>query len=415
MLRFLVCFIVLLLELLLGTQITPSLASSIYSIQTRVSTGYRQKINHEKRFTAFLDWTLRHSDMDRMEAVVDLGLNNEFVQNHWGFYPYQAYLTYSLTGSESKIPIYDRSRIQLGRQLLVEGFELAPLDGAQIPLYWSKTGGLHLSGGGLHSLEERQINFDSILAGVSAFETILDTQLRVGYIYKRKSSEDANLIHGAIQKDLPMLPWSPSIFLKAQGRADDNTFQQGVSELSFFPSNSLGVSMSYSSRRYPDLYPGERDFIYELFSISPTKSLRSSAYLNLNSDIRIQTSLQKFTFDSLSGKEDGYEAELSPSFHWNQFSFIPSFQYLYSYGGRLYSFGVKLIQRFAQELSLKSEASAVKLSKINGIENWAYHTRSGLEYQLNSKLFGAILMELERNQYFKIDARAVVYVSHFYY
>ena len=66
-------------------------------------------------------------------------------------------------------------------------------------------------------------------------------------------------------------------------------------------------------------------------------------------------------------------------------------------------------------ITFETEADVAHIDKINGINGWAYHDRSGFDFSPLPQLLTRALVEFESNHIFSFDARLAAYVSYFYF
>ena len=327
-------------------------------------------------------------------------------------YPIQAYVTIPLS-KPPKLLSYQESRIQVGRQLLTEGFEMAILDGVQVPYYWSPTGGFWFFAGGDHVLEDENMNLVSQLYGGSIFEEFDGVMTKVGYVEKNMTGANQTLIHGQVMRGFDV-PMAPIVLLKGQldtaslGRAN-----QAITEIQLTPTNQTTLIVDYNVRDVNQLYNGNQATIYNLFAISPVKSYDASLTWSPSWFTSIGTTFKRLTYLSQAGNELAYEADLFSIHRFRYSNFSPIVSFIYSYGLPTYDFGGKYRVDLTHTVTFETEADVAHIDKINGINGWAYHDRSGLDFSPLPQLLTRALVEFESNHIFSFDARLAAYVSYF--
>lgn len=376
--------------------------------------GWWEGINGSHVWASLIDWKLNQMDPSGVETTVDLNLNNDINQNQWGLFPIQAYVTVPLS-KPPQLLAYHQSRVQFGRQLLTEGFELAILDGVQVPYYWSPSGGVWFFAGGDHVLEDNELNFVAQIYGASVFEEFAGVMAKAGYVEKNQTGANQNLVHGQLMRGFD-LPLSPVFLLKGQlDMADLSRANQAITELQLTPSNQTALIFNYNVRDVNQLYYGNEATIYHLFAITPVKSYDASLSWSPSWNTSIGTTFKHLTYLSQAGNELAYEASLYSIHRFRYSSLSPIVSFIYSYGLPTYDFGGKYKISINNTVAFETEADVAKIDKINGINGWAYHDRSGFDFSPLPQLLAKTLLELESNSIFSFDARVALYVSYFYF
>ena len=122
---------------------------AVTTSETTISGGYYSDIAKKLHSTVYLDWEFSNIQENGLETFSMIGLQNDFYDNDWMLKPYLLYLTYPLSVGYEDRPSY-KSKIQVGRQLLTEGFEIEILDGIYLPYYLSHDLKVWLYGGVVH-------------------------------------------------------------------------------------------------------------------------------------------------------------------------------------------------------------------------------------------------------------------------
>lgn len=384
------------------------------TFRTTLSAGYLRDLQQKSHLPARLYWTLNHTADSGIETWIDLGADNAMIPERWSFFLYQAFVTVPLFEGPADAP-YRKPRIQIGRQLLTEGFELSPMDGVLIPLHFSGGSGVTLGAGALIQTDKAPASYESKTVTASAHASALGFRPEAGIIHKRRDSEGATFGHGSLSRGWESIPWSPFALARAQWNLGERSLDQAVAELATHPSDTFDWSVAGSTRQPSALAPGDQPFLYRLFSISTEECLESSAVWNPWEDARVGAEIRRMTFHSQAGFEVGSQQELWSTFDWLLGRWTPSLTHLSSYGGEVVQGGLRFERALGDHMELNAEVDSARISKVNGISGWAHHGRGGVGFRLGSRFFALVRAEVERNHLFEFDSRAVIYVSHFFY
>ena len=404
------------MTLLLLSIFSTKTAHAFFTSEFSLTEGYWQAQDRSHNVDTLFNWKLNHISPSGVETLVDMGFNDDIVQRQWSAYTYEAYVSVPLSKPLSEGLPSMRSRVQAGRQLLTEGFEMAVLDGIQIPYYLTPTLGIWIFGGATHSIDMSTLNFNSQVYGASLFKDFSSLQTRIGYVEKNRGSVNQNLVHAQVLKKWDTLNWQPALFLKGQIDTDvASKLNQGLAELSLAPTQSTAFILDYSLRDVNRLYSGESETIYRLLAISPVKSTAATLNWMPRWDLGLALTLKRLNYTSQAGEEIANQASLSSTHRWSSLSFGSSLNYLNSYKLNTYDIGANLRKNLPYKIQLVAEGDIAKINKINGISGWAYHERSGFYFSPLPQLLTKVLLELESNHVFAFDTRLAVYVSYFYF
>src|ERR1039457_3374202 len=144
-------------------------ASAVVSVSTSGTMGYYRDSNQQGHLPLYYNISYSGTHTNGAESSLDLILNNDFTQNNWSVIPSQVMIVYPLSDGFSP---WRRSRVQIGRQFFTEGFDISLLDGIQLPVYWSQSGGLWFYGGNTHVMDLQDFGSTPLVGG-SVFEEIL--------------------------------------------------------------------------------------------------------------------------------------------------------------------------------------------------------------------------------------------------
>jgi hypothetical protein len=84
-----------------------------------------------------------------------------------------------------------------------------------------------------------------------------------------------------------------------------------------------------------------------------------------------------------------------------------------TYGGELYDQGLRYTWDITDRRQFTLEYDFGWLSKVNDIQGWVQHLRSGYETQITERAKLLVSLEAERNQYFEFDVRTMAYVTNY--
>jgi hypothetical protein len=415
---------------LLASLLGPGRAWALVTFRSSASAGVYRDVFQESHAPVSLDWELTQLGSDGLETVLDLGADNSVVLDQWHFFPYQAFVTIPLEQSFEP----RRSRIQLGRQLLTEGFDFGLFDGVNAPVYWSlspsrgeapgldeQEGGFTAFAGGLRVLEDLQLGFDSRLYGASAHQRFLGTRFKAGTTLRQSVSRDVlhSYLSGELSRRWPEAPLAPSVLAMQEWQLDSWHPDQARLQAQLEPLPELGVAGTYDYRLANDLGPADSSLLYRLFAVSPERSWGASTSLRISEAIQVSARARQFSYEDAAGGEQGSEQELSCRVSLDRDrslgTLTPALTHLTSYGGALWQFGLDYERALGSLTELLVRGSLARIEKLNQISGLAYYARTSLNLRLGPKVLALGAVELERNYFFDFNARAVAYLSYFYY
>ena len=392
--------------------ISPSLFAFV-SLQSTASSGFYRDAEQESHVPAYFYWNYTQS-LGATELLLNFGVNNNVVQDYWKFYVYSATWSIPLSQGFEDAP-FRKSRIQLGRQLFSETFQLSAFDGIQVPLYWSSTGGINLAAGALESIERRKLDLDYQLYGGTIHQEFLGAQWKAGYFLNHSNTDNLHLGQASWIKTWDNIFWTPSLIFRGEMNLEKNSLEQGIGDLVFHPFESIGMDVSYFSQKRNLLAPGSGEFLYRLFSLTNQKTWNGALTWSPTREFQTEVSGKSIRYTSQSKRESAEQAGISFTWTQDRYSASTTAQYLHSYGGKILHGGGVFKHSLSRWAALRWEADAAYTQKINRINSWAYHGRSGLEFRLYPRLLVSTFAEVERNHLFDLDARAIAYVSHYLY
>ncbi len=391
-------------------------------IKNTISSGYYRDINKDSHITTFFNLHHEYLGSSRIESLIDIDINNNFILDEWKVIPNQINITIPLTNNINNVT--NNTRVIIGRQLLTESFNITILDGFLLPYYINRSWAIISYGGGTHVTEERKLSFDDSIYGTNALFRSERLTLKIGPQVKSSNtnkdgvetdhSEYYYLISTA-SLNFYDLPLTPLLFSKMEFNFDNSTIAQESYELNLSWKN-ITWGTSYTSR-YPDpIFKKKQSYLYNLIAIEKEKAISTFASISLLDDTAsIFCSAEQISFESRALKEEfGYRLTLSSDFDISLSTITQTILYIKSFGGEMYNFSLKFNHPFNDMTNIVIEGDISTYKKINGIEATAYHVRTGLDFNFTSQIKASILSELERNHLFDIDARLVGY-ARFYY
>jgi len=384
----------------------PILGQAVVSFQTTASFGYYKDIRQKPRFPFYTTLAYQGVHDQGVETSFQLLLNNDFGQNAWRFQPAYASVLIPIS---SAYP----SQVEAGRFLLTEGFDMTLLDGVQSPIYWSHTGGVFLYGGATRSLDLFDESSGAIV-GSSLFEEFYGFKLRGGWS-GRDTSVKRQSVNASLFRSFPSLPWNPNILLKQEWGMAPANFSQSLSEILFYPNDALTFSAAYSYREPRPYTELESDFIYRLFSVSPQQIQEYALTWQATQSMKWNLKTKWTAFNSGVQKDRGEHQDLSANWLISGHStFTPSVSHIKSYGGEVWNPGFRYDLSVTEKLKWIMEYFAAHIDKVNNIQGWAHHVRSGINYYLASHTTTVTWFEIERNHRFEFDGRVMAYVTQYY-
>ncbi|MBK9294993.1 MAG: hypothetical protein IPM57_11240 [Oligoflexia bacterium] len=385
------------ISILISLLCSQSLAIS--SINSTASFGYFRDEQQNAHVPLIYSFNYVGLDANGNQAYLDFFVNNDFMQSQWQVNASQASLVFPLSKKT-------KSRVQLGRQLFLEGFDLYLLDGIQLPLYWSATGGVWFYGGNLKVLDLLD-STSSTLAGLSVFEQLYNFNLRAGYTNKQFG-------FGSISKVFDDIVFSPFILTKQEYDQNSNSWSQSLNELGLSLTNDFYLTLTHSLRNPRTLSSNANNFVYYVLSQSAQEMYQAGIQYNIFTNLDLQLLSRTLRYKTGTQMESAYQQEFSLSWAINTKNILsPVLGHILGYGGELWDTGVLLKSELSEKTSLKNELSAAYLNKVNNITGWAYQVRSGINYELAYRWLSSVWVEVERNHLFIFDARILASVTYF--
>ena len=193
----------------------PNKIDALTTFQTTLSSGYYKNIEQADNITLFYNLKLNELHSTGVETFIEMDLNNHFIEDKWKVYPYQFYVTVPFNNGFDSAPFHN-SRIQIGRQLLTEGFEINILNGLVYRNYWTPDLGIVFFGGSLDTLGNNKISTTDQITGSSFFFKKWDSNFQLGPLMKKNESESRYFGNLSFMRSWNFLPLTPLLMLKGQ-------------------------------------------------------------------------------------------------------------------------------------------------------------------------------------------------------
>lgn len=379
------------------------------TFSTTGSLGVYRDDNEQSHYPMYYSFSYSGFHSNGIESRVDMIMNNDFSINEWHVMPSQAQVIVPLTQGYVSAP-YRQTRIEAGRSLFAEGFDLALLDGAKVPFYWSEKGGGTLYGGWARTLDLYE-DASSPISGLSLFQDVYGYFLKAGLSAHREGF-DQKYIDSLVFKQWDV--WlSPAAMYKLETDVVTG-FNQSLTELTLTPMDSFSVTLQHSLRNPRRVAENEDVFLYKILATSPVEVVQGAFNLEITEALDWQVILSNMRYKSGALYSNGDEQETNLQWRINsRQSLSPVFRHLKSYGGELWDSGLNYQVMMTDRTRLKLDLAAAYFNKINGIHAWAYQARNGIEFLLGPNFSTMTWVEVERNHLYAFDARVYANVTYF--
>ena len=390
------------------------------SLKTTLSAGYYRDIDQLSHTPATLGLEMDYIHDSGVEIFSEFSIDNHFVQDEWGAYPYQFYLSVPFGQTSEDRPNH-QSRIQIGRQVLNEGFIMELHDGAYLPVYIGRSFKALLYGGLIRVPEEIGDAPEDLdnghLYGGSAMLRLLSTDLKVGGYIRENEDQKIASAYATLFKEWNW-SWLPSVLLKGEISDEEETdlkeANQYLAEFQFVPADDLVLNFGYSKRNPTRLANTSKNRIYRLFSISPTTSAQFAAVWSWSDRLSFHGQVEESQYTSSATDEIAHIGELGTAVNFFNARLSASATSVVSYGGKSYGLDLKYDQVISTDSSAILSGNVSYFEKMNGKTGYAYFGSAGYEYRMRSHWVALASVNIERNYNFEFDARAMIYVSHYY-
>lgn len=386
-------------------------AQAYVSLSTSGTVGYYRDINQKAHLPIYYSLSSTSIHSNGAETSLDLILNNDISQSSWAVVPSQVLLMYPL-GVGQNTNAQKRSRLLVGRQLFIENFDIQLLDGVQLPYYWSGSGGVWIYGGQSHTMDL----LDSAampIAGISIFETLVDSRVKVGFSGRRNDLNE-KILNGSVLHNFDGIWLQPQLLYKLEWDPARSLLSQQMVDLLLNLSDDISLGLSHSVREPRRINPDQNIFLYRIFALSPEYIEEMTLNWQIDKEVGFQTLGRLMTYKAGTNDEQGHQVIASVSWliRSNQ-NLTPSVGKLHSYGGDMYDAGVLYKIRMNDKVEGQLEVASAYYEKINRILGWAHTSRAGLKFALAPRLSALTWLEIERNPLFDFDGRVKVNVTYF--
>lgn len=341
-------------------------------------------------------------------------MNNDFSQNSWSFIPTEAKVDwyFGAQNASGNRP----SHLSLGRQLLVEGFDVALLDGARLPAGWSTSGGILVYGGEIRSLDLLETAaYHTPILGVSLWEEVAGAQVRTGVSVRQEDSR-YRLAHAAFNRDFDYFWLAPNLLVKQEWRLDQFAAIQSRVDLGLTYSEGWSGRFAHALLNPRPTDPNQAEsFVYRLLAISATEVFSGDLTWDYSDSLQFSLGAQDALYDSNGLNEKGTRIDLT-----TQISLISgdllmlTLTRLSSFGGQLSDCGLRFVKNINSQRQLLLDYDVGFFNKSNGISSWVHHARSTFESRITESIKAMVGVEIERNHYFEFDARVMAYATNYF-
>lgn len=378
-------------------------AEALTTFQSSTSAGYFRDLGQNAHYPVYLSGSMRGLYSSGYQTGVDFVLNNDFAVNTWVFYPTKASVTY---GS------LQNSYLLAGRDMFAEGFDMALLDGVQSDLKFGASSGIFTYVGWLKPSDFADPNAIVPLVGATGHTNWLGVDWRLG-ASGRNEAYKTGLATGSGYSIFENLPLAPALLYKVEGSLNDGNMTQSLTDLSLSLTSAIALDLNHSYRSpRPTDYRVRDSLLYRIFSASASETAGGGVSFVPHRDYVFQINGRQVQFNSGFRNETAQEQELGADVPFTaRTRLAPTFTHIASYGGELWAGGIRFTWLISEDRLFRVEGDAGQLTKVTGTSGWIGHGRVSYELPLVQNVKGWFSTELERNQYFSFDFRAMTYVT----
>jgi len=388
-------------------------AQGFTSFESSLDMGYYRDIQ-KKAHSPFL-YRLSYLGFHEgaQESQVELSLYNDFNNNQWTPMVSKALFVYPLDHGFDDAP-FRKSRIQLGRQLLAEGFDFFFLDGVTVPYYFSKTSGFNLFLGQTQDMDLSESLIDQIY-GVSFHKSISDLIFKTS-TYSKGDMSLGNYLFTEIFLPIDSILFQPIFASKWEWDLKNNGAPQSLNMIDFNLSENTMMYLQHSFRNPRSIKSEKINLsIFNNFSKSFSENQEIGLRKELNTEMQIQGMIRKLRFNTGTTFEDSTQEELRIDYTLTGNHILsPSLEHIISYGGEVWILNFNHENQISDLSKLYSDLSIAYMSKVNQIHSWLYQLRSGYETRIDRRWKLTLWGEIERNHIFTFDTRIKGNVAYFY-
>ncbi|MCC6276654.1 MAG: hypothetical protein IT289_01920 [Oligoflexia bacterium] len=389
----------------------PAQSHGLVTINHTASVGFYRDELQKAHIPIFYTFGYEGVHSTNLETSLSLIMSRDLAEPNWRVFPAHAYVIVPLNqGFENAW--FRRSRLQLGRQVLAQGFDFAVLDGAQSRIYWSAKGSALVFAGQTKNMDLFETSSSPII-GAQLQQEVFGYLLSGGYS-QRETLLDTKIIEGSILKALNVFWSAPQILVKSQWNTSQSQPSQVLEELTFNPFDDLTLSFSHSYRTPRPADNEWRTFLFRIFSQSPMETQQATVQLRYFEPLEIDGFVRQLRFRGGQESEIGVQQEVSASLPvFDKLVFTGYVGHMRGFGGFAHDYGLQSKYDLSDWTRLQIEAASVQYDKVNGMSSWAYNVRSGLNFQLTPNLTAFGWLEVERNHRFEFDGKVMAHLSYF--
>lgn len=347
------------------------------------------------------------------QSEIEVSLYNDFGVNQWRPILSKALYIYPLDQGFESEP-YRKSRIQVGRQLLTEGFDFYLLDGVTMPYYLRRDLSIQFFLGQTQDMDLSEALFDAIY-GVGVTKQYSDFMLKASSYSKGDLPLGSYLMTQA-QWELAGVGFHPLLLSKWEWDFKNSFAPQSLNGIDLTINEGLFVYLQHSHRNPRSVLSSRPDiYIYEDFAKSYSENKEIGFKKNIHTDLQVQGLMRELRFKSGREFETGTQEEVYFNYMISSQSLLtPSLSHFRSPGGELWDVSLEFQTQPTDLTKWYSDLSIAYMNKINQIQSWLYQVRSGYEARVGRRWTAGLWGELERNHIFTFDARIKGNAVYFY-
>lgn len=381
-------------------------AFGFVSSQTTLSGGAYRDYTDRDHFVSILDWQLQAIGSHGTEFYLDLGINNNLVQDEWNLYPQQM---------NALVPISDDLKVRIGRFNVNEAMFFNLYDGVEVSYKINPSLEMRADAGNLTFLEETdELTDDHQLYAFSLKYFKPSTSIKLGHSLRY---QDKNWQH------LPYFQW----FQKNDGKIPidfswDSRYniqakkiEKGHAQIHSYFSDNYDAAYFYQIDHPGYSLPLRKNLWFRLTSTTDVESHGVLQNYRYSETLDFSLNLERNDYRSKFRKEKGEKAQASVNVRRDEWMFSPSLTWIKSFGGKLISPALEMKRSLSALSRVSLQVEASRYEKINRISGSALLLRSSYQRFWNSDFMSAISIDIERNHYYAFDVRGMLYVTHFAY
>lgn len=383
------------------------------SFESSIDVGYHRDIEKKSHGPFLYKLSYLGFYEGAKEGQIELSLYNDFSENKWTPLVSKVLFIYPLDQGFDDAP-FRKSRIQIGRQLLADGFDFYLLDGVTVPYYFSQTSGVNFFLGQTQDMDISESLTDQIY-GLSYHQNISPLNIKVGSYSKGTLSFGSYLL---TQASLPLesLWLQPVLMTKWEWDLKNQDDPQTLNMIDLNIHDNLSVYFQHSFRNpKPIQVSHATKSIYDYFSKSYSETQEVGFHNTIRPGLDLQGFLRSLRFKTGVAYEATAQEELRIDYSLTSHQTIsPFFAHILGYEGELWSLNMDYQNQVSDLSKWYSDLSIAYIYKINQIHSWLYQFRSGYETRIQRRWTLALWGEMERNQIFSLDSRIKGNVAYFY-